>query len=335
MNRVSMSRVSMSRIAMRVVLDTSPLRLTQAGTARYIRNLLARIDVLEPLAFGGAGRPAVLARELWWYPFRMSLLADADLLHFPTYYGPVRPRLPSIVTVHDLAVWRHPEAFGDWTRRYVPRAVPAVLRAAARVIAVSEFTAAELEELLRIPRERIVVVPNGVDPIFNPDGPRSDGDYVLAVGTLEPRKNLERTIRAAERLGVELRIVGERGWGGVEPDGSHVRWLGRLDDGELAEQYRGAHSVIYPSLYEGFGIPILEAMACGTPVVTSDRGAMKEIADDAAVLVDPLDIADIARGMEQAVTSHADLREAGVRRAAAFSWDETARLTRAVYDEVA
>jgi glycosyltransferase involved in cell wall biosynthesis len=297
--------------------------------------LLARIDVLEPLAFGGAGRPAVLARELWWYPLRMSLLADADLLHFPTYYGPLRPRLPSVVTVHDLAVWRHPEAFGEWTRRYVPRAVPAVLRAAARVIAVSEFTASELGELLRIPREQIAVVPNGVDATFNPEGPRANGDYVLAVGTLEPRKNLERTVRAAERLGVELRIVGARGWGGVHPNASHVRWLGRVDDEELAAQYRGAHSVVYPSLYEGFGIPILEAMACGTPVVTSGRGAMQEIAGEAAVLVDPLDIADIARGMEQAVTSHADLREAGLRRAAAFTWDETARRTRAVYDEVA
>ena len=188
---------------------------------------------------------------------------------------------------------------------------------------------------MRVPRERIVVVPNGVDPIFNPEGPRANGDYVLAVGTLEPRKNLERTIRAAERLGVELRIVGARGWGGVEPSGSHVRWLGRLADEELAEQYRGAHSVVYPSLYEGFGIPILEAMACGTPVVTSDRGAMQEIAGDAAVLVDPLDIAGIARGMENAVTNHAGLREAGLRRAATYTWEETARRTRAVYDEVA
>jgi glycosyltransferase involved in cell wall biosynthesis len=320
---------------MRVVLDTSPLRLTQAGTARYIRSLLSRIDVLEPLAFGGARRPAVLARELWWYPFRLSLLADADVVHCPTYYGPVRPRLRSVVTVHDLAVWRHPEAFGEWTRLYVPRVAPAVLRAASRIIAVSEFTALELEEVLRVPRDRIAVVPNGVDAAFTVDGPRAEGDYVLAVGTLEPRKNLERTIRAAERLGVELRVVGERGWGGVEPTGSHVTWLGRLADHQLAEQYRGAHSVVYPSLYEGFGIPILEAMACGTPVVTSDRGAMREIAGDAAVLVDPLDIADIARGMERAVTDHGRLRDAGLRRAAEFSWDETARRTRAVYDETA
>jgi glycosyltransferase involved in cell wall biosynthesis len=322
-------------VEMRIVLDTSPLRLTQAGTARYIRNLLSRIDVLEPLAFGGAARPAVLARELWWYPFRLSLLADADLVHCPTYYGPVRPRLRSVVTVHDLAVWRHPEAFGEWTQRYVPRVVPAVLRAAARIIAVSEFTASELEEVLRVPRDRITVVPNGVDAAFTSDGPRAEGDYVLAVGTLEPRKNLERTIRAAERLGVELRVVGARGWGGVEPMGSHVTWLGRLADDELAEQYRGAHSVVYASLYEGFGIPILEAMACGTPVVTSDRGAMREIAGDAAVLVDPLDIADIARGMERAVAEHGRLRDAGLRRAAGFSWDATARGTRAVYDEVA
>jgi glycosyltransferase involved in cell wall biosynthesis len=322
-------------VALRVALDTSPLRLTRAGTARYIRALLDRIDVLEPVAFGGPGRAAVLARELWWYPLRLSLLGGADVVHCPTYYGPIRPRSRSVVTVHDLAVWRHPEAFGEWTRRYVPRVVPAVLRAAARIVAVSEFTAGELERVLGVARERVTVIPNAADAAFSADGPHADGEYVLAVGTLEPRKNLDRAIRAAERLGVELRVVGERGWGGVEAAGPHVRWLGRLDDEQLAAQYRGAHCLVFPSLYEGFGIPILEAMACGTPVVTSGLGAMREIADDAAILVDPLDIADIAAGIERAASEHARLREAGLARARQFSWDESARRTRDVYDEAA
>jgi glycosyltransferase involved in cell wall biosynthesis len=316
---------------MKVALDVSPLRLTSAGTARYIKNLEARIAGIEPVAFGAAGRASVLARELWWYPVALSRVR-ADVLHCTTYYGPLRPRTPSVVTVHDLAVLRHPGAFGRWTRLYVPRVVPHVVRAARRVIAVSEFTAGEIERLLRVPRERIRVIANGVEAEFTPDGPRAEGDYVLAVGTLEPRKNLAHTIEAAKRLGVELRIAGERGWGDVDLRGANATWVGRVDDAELARLYRGARCLVYPSLYEGFGIPILEAMACGTPVVTSRGGATEEIAGGAAVLVDPEDPADIAAGIERAGP---ELRERGLERARGFTWDETARQTQRVYEEVA
>jgi glycosyltransferase involved in cell wall biosynthesis len=314
----------------KVAFDTTPLRLTRAGTSRYIRNLLERLDDLAPVSFGGANRASVLARELWWYPLRLSALRGADILHCSTYYGPLRPRLPTVVTVHDLAVLRHPEAFPAWTRRYVPRVVPSVLRAAARVIAVSEFTAQELETLLRLPREKIRIVPNAVDQaVFTPEGPRAEGDYVLAVGTLEPRKNLARTIAATARLGIELRVAGPPGWGSIDRGGAHVRWLGYVDDAELAALYRGARCVAYPSLYEGFGIPVLEAMACGAPVVTSRGGACEEIAGGAATLVDPLDVGAIAAGIEAAVPGR------GVERARQFTWDETARKTHAVYEEAA
>ena len=318
-------------VAMRVAMDVTPLRLTQAGTARYIRNLRQRLDV-QPVDFGGAGRASVLARELWWYPFRLSALdGETDVLHCTTYYGPLRPRVPTVVTVHDLAVFRHPQAFPRWTRTYVPLAVPRVLRAARSVIAVSEFTASELESLLRVPREKIHVVPNAVDDAFTPDGPRADGSYVLAVGTLEPRKNLARAIEAAARIGVDLRVVGARGWGGVEARGANVTWLGEVDDDELARQYRGALCVGYASLYEGFGLPVLEAMACGAAVVTSAGGATGEVAADAAVLVDPLDAGAIADGMTDAIARRDELRPRGLGRARLFSWDDAARLTQHVY----
>jgi glycosyltransferase involved in cell wall biosynthesis len=320
---------------MNVAMDVTPLRLTQAGTARYIRNLRQRLDV-QPVAFGGANRASVLARELWWYPFRLSALdGKTDVLHCTTYYGPVRPRVPTVVTVHDLAVLRHPEAFPRWTRSYAPLLVPKALRAARSVIAVSEFTASELETLLRVPREKIHVVPNAVDDTFSPDGPRADGDYVLAVGTLEPRKNLARAIEAAAQIGVDLRVVGAPGWGGVEARGVNVNWLGSVDDDELARQYRGALCVVYPSLYEGFGLPVLEAMACGAAVVTSAGGATAEVAGDAAVLVDPLDVGAIAAGIETAIASREALRPRGIERARGFSWDEAARLTQAVYEDAA
>jgi glycosyltransferase involved in cell wall biosynthesis len=315
-------------VVVNVAVDVTPLRLTRAGTARYLRNLLERMQPARTLAFGGPGRAGVLARELVWYPLALSRRLDADVLHCPTYYGPLRPATPTVLTVHDLAVFRHPEAFPRWTRTYVPRLVPHMVRAARRVIVVSEFTANEVEQVLGVPRERIRVVPNGVEPVFRPEGPRAEGDYVLAVGTLEPRKNLQRAIAATAAIGVELRIVGARGWGGVETSGAHVTWLGEVDDEELARQYRGARCVVYASLYEGFGIPVLEAMACGAPVVTSAGGATEEVAGGHATLVDPLDVASIAAGIERA-------QPGDPVYARSFTWERTVEATSAVYDEAA
>ena len=324
---------------MKVALDVTALAQTRAGTARYVHALLPRLESsvsVERVAGFAHGRPGTLWLDLAWYPHVLPHRArGADVLHCPTYRGPVHVRTPLVVTVHDLAVFRHPEAFPPWTRAYSRRIVPRVLRAARRVLAVSEFTASELEEVLGIPRDKITVTPNAVDGVFTPDGPRAAGDYVLAVGTLEPRKNLERTIAAAAHAGVELRVVGARGWGGVEARGGHVQWLGELSDEELAQQYRGALCVAYPSLYEGFGIPVLEAMACGAPVVTSQGGATEEVAGGAAVLVDPLDVEAIATGILAASGARDDLRARGLERARAYSWDETARRTLAAYEAAA
>jgi glycosyltransferase involved in cell wall biosynthesis len=324
---------------MNVAVDVTPLAQTRAGTARYLRALLPRLErevhVDRVHGFAG-GRAGTLWLDLAWYPHVLPLRArHADVLHCTTYRGPVHTRTPLVVTVHDIAVFRHPEAFPRWTREYSRRVVPRVLRAARRILAVSEFTASELEAVLGIEREKIRVVPNAVDGVFSPEAPRAEGDYVLAVGTLEPRKNLVRTIDAVAQLGLELRVVGARGWGGVEARGAHVRWLGEISDEELAQQYRGALCLAYPSLYEGFGIPVLEGMACGTPVVTSAVGATAEIAGRAGVLVDPLDPAAIAAGIEEAIARRDELRGLGLERARDFSWDESARRTVDAYREAA
>ncbi len=325
---------------MNVAIDVSPLQQTRAGTARYLKALLRELrhrdDVdVSTLSFGRGDRASTLVRDAIWYPLALSRRRDADLLHCPTYRGPLRPALPLVVTVHDLAVLRHPEAFNRWTRSYSPRVVPRVLAAARRIIAVSEFTKRELVELLRVPDETIRVVPNGVDAEFTREGPAANGDYVLAVGTLEPRKNLASLVEAARRNDVELRVVGARGWGGVEVGGNGVRWLGEVSDADLARLYRGAACLAYPSVYEGFGIPVLEAMACGTPVVTSRGTAMEEVADGAAVLVDPSDPAELAAGIERAASERDSLVARGLERARSFRWDAVADATVAVYREAA
>ncbi len=237
-----------------------------------------------------------------------------------------------IVTVHDLAIVRQPELFTAWTRLYA-RTLLLLVRAATRVLAVSEFTKREVMELARVPAERIDVAYNAASrSVFTPSGPAADGDYVLAVGTLEPRKNLARLVDATGRLGLELRIAGARGWGRVDVDAAHVRWLGRPSDEELAAQLRGALCLAYPSLLEGFGIPVLEAMLCGAPVVTSADSAMAEVTGEAAELVDPLDVESIAAGIQRAFARSDELREAGLARAERFSWEKTAEATVQAYE---
>jgi glycosyltransferase involved in cell wall biosynthesis len=322
----------------RVAIDVSPLVQTRAGTARYLKGLMRELErrrdvTVTTRAFGRGDKISTLARDGFWYPFVLGHTTDADVLHCPTYRGPLRSRVPLVVTVHDLAVLRHPEAFNRWTRAYSPLLVPRVLAAARRVIAVSEFTRRELIELLRVPAEKIHVVPNAVGEEFTREGDAEEGEYVLAVGTLEPRKNLERLVEAVRKTGRELRVVGAPGWGGVEVGGNGVRWLGEVDDDELARLYRGATCVAYPSLYEGFGIPVLEAMACGTPVVTTRGTAMEEVADGAAVLVDAQSPEDIAAGIERAASERDELVARGVERARAFRWDAVADATVHVYKE--
>jgi glycosyltransferase involved in cell wall biosynthesis len=286
-----------------------------------VRGLLANLDVpVLQTSFPATSRARTALADAFWYP-RLRV-RDADVLHCPTFRGPFSSRIPLVVTVHDLAVLRHPEWFNRWTRTYSRQAVPRVVRAASRLIAVSEFTAHELQELLAVPEAKIRVVPNAVEDIFTPEGPKADGDYVLAVGTLEPRKNLPRIAAAVDG---ELRVVGARGWGDVEPP-ANVTWLGEVGDDELAALYRGARCLVYASLYEGFGIPVAEALACGCPLVTTSGSAMSELAGDDAVYVDPTDTASIREGIERAFRP--DPRRG-------TSWPEVGRLTSAVYAEVA
>jgi glycosyltransferase involved in cell wall biosynthesis len=329
---------------LRVGLDVSPLALTKAGTARYLTNLLEGLErdssvEVQRYSFGGSGRLRRVARDTVWYPAALPRKArrdGVDVLHCTTMRAPFRSRVPLVVTIHDVAVLRHPQAFNRWTRTYSAFALPRVARVADAIVVGSEFASDEVREMLRVPAERIRVIPYGVGPPFQPEGPREDGSYVLAVSTLEPRKNLPRLVEGFRRAGLdglELRLVGTEGWGDVPVDGAGVRRLEGVDDNELARLYRGAACVAYVSLYEGFGLPVLEAMACATPVVAPVGRPYNEFAQGVAFEVDPLDPDSIAQGLRQAVAGGA--QPVGARRAANFSWERAVQAHVDLYRELA
>ena len=329
---------------LRVGIDVSSLALTRAGTARHIESLVEALGreqglELRRYGLGGSSRALVPVRDLGWYLAALPAMAKrdgVDVLHCPTHRAPVRSAVPLVVTFHDLAVLRHPETFNRWTRAYSRLALPRVAKAARRLIAVSEFTKREVLEVLDVPEEKVRVIPNAVGPPFEPQGDAAAGDYVLAVGTLEPRKNLGRLLdgfRRADMNGCRLLVAGMSGWGTVEFAGEDIEWLGFVSDEKLASLYRGARCVAYMSPYEGFGLPVLEAMACGAPVVAGRNEASEEIAGTAAVLVDPFDPEAIAAGLAEAVDRADELRALGLERARAFDWREVARATVEVYRE--
>jgi glycosyltransferase involved in cell wall biosynthesis len=264
----------------------------------------------------------------------------------------VRRRDRCVVTVHDLGWQVHPELYARRLRLMYGALFPWAVRRADRFIAVSRYTADDLVRRAGVAASKIDVVYHGLDPIYARPIARSSragaAPYVLAVGGVSPRKNTRRLIeafgrwraRGGTRALCELRITGNSldesfAREGALPAG--VSLLGYVDKGELPGLYAGAEAFLYPGIYEGFGLPIIEAMACGAPVVTSTTGSAPEVAGGAAVIVDPFDVASIEAGLERATQpDEAErLRTLGRERAAAFRWDAAAAHTIDVYRRLA
>ena len=355
---------------MRVALDVTHARLNRTGVGRYPAELapalrdaggveLIALDEPVPAADRRVRR---VARGLWregtYYPLRLAARARrarADVLHCPTLSPVSGVGLPLVVTIHDLLPMRMPELFTAGVRAHVRLSAACAARA-TRVLTNSEWTRGEVIDLLGLTPERVVATPFGLGARFSSGEPDRErlkrrfgisGRYVLSVGTREPRKNLVSVVRAYQRIAaelpdVQLALVGGAGWLGEELDaalagaGEGVRVCGFVDDDELVELYRGASCFAFASLAEGFGFPPLEAMACGAPVVTSDRGALPEVTGDAALHVAPTDVealADALRRVLEDAALAADLRRRGAERAARFTWARCARATAAAYRE--
>lgn len=278
-----------------------------------------------------------------------------DLVHFTNSTAPVALATPYVTTIHDLSLVRFPETHPARRRLYQGTLLGHSARRARRVITISEASARDVVELLGVPPSRVAVTPLAADERFRPAAAHEvaaararhglDGRYVLYVGNVEPRKNLVRLVDAFERAAppdatlaiagglawlsskVERRVAAYRGPGAV-------RLLGYVADEDLPALYSGAEAFAYVSLWEGFGLPVLEAMACGTPVVASRVASIEEVAGGAALLADPLDVDEIAGALATAL-GDAGARErlaaAGLARAAEFSWAESARRTIEVY----
>ncbi len=314
------------------------------GVQRYAREIVSRwepVPVYQP-RIGGKGATGHL-----WEQFRLPTLARG-LLWSPGTTGPLAVR-KQVVTIHDTAFIDHAacytRAFAAWYQWLVPR----LARRVRRIITVSEFSKSRIVDYCRVSPDKVTVILSGVGPQFQPqttlqiEKARTElklpARYALCVCSLEPRKNLRRLLEAWGAMpdrpaDLHLVLAGAKGNVfedvGLESAPANVQLVGYVGDELLPALYAGAEFFAFPSLYEGFGLPVLEAMACGTPVLCSNTTSLPEVAGDAALLVDPLETGSIAAGLQQLAADAAlrqQLRERGLVRARSFNWDQTARQT--------
>jgi len=341
-----------------VAFDADVLGRQRTGDETYVRNLLRE---LAPLASDAGIRLVAVTRRpdlvpagvealelrarsqelrMAWSLPRALRRVDATLCH-TQYALPLRPPCPCVVTVHDLSFEREPALMSRKDRTVFRLVVPRAVLRAVRVLTVSERTKADLMELYGVPAGSIVVTPNGVDPVFHrrlPDDSSSSnsllrGSYVLSVGAIQPRKNQLAALEAATAVGLPLVVVGPEKDPALAAELRRhgARLEGYVETDRLADLYRGAACLVQSSRYEGFGLPVLEAMASGTPVVAVPDPALREVARDAAVFVD---VGGLADGIRQAIRERDSFVAAGLERARAFTWRAAAERTLAVYREI-
>ncbi|MBV1704724.1 MAG: glycosyltransferase family 4 protein [Hyphomicrobiales bacterium] len=326
------------------------------GQSRALAEILCRLPAATKLAprkpLGGAAGHA-------WEQAVLPLLAAGGTLWSPSATGPaLHPR--HVVTLHDVAFLDRPDFYSPAFARFYATLAPALARTARRIVTVSEFSASRIRERLPAARDKLVVIGNGVASRFRPQAPHAiaaaraklalPARYLLAQAPANKRKNLDglyaawRAALPALPGDLELVVSGKalerRAFGDVTepPAPPRVRRIGFVDDGDMAPLLAGAEAFVFPSLYEGFGIPVIEAMACGTPTLTSNVTATAEVAGDAALLVDPASPEAMARGLVAIATDGAVRARralAGPARAAAYSWDDAARRYAALFEDVA
>ena len=356
---------------MRVAFDVSPLSHPPLGIGNYIRGSLGglveaagkehEIVAFAPTSFRGPEqiRAALTGIDVelrtWRLPFSHALrtawssagrpaaerlLGSFDVLHFSDWMFPPQGAGVRATTIHDLVPLHHPEWTTPRTRLMHARKYRNTARTCDVVFVNSGYTGEDVIATLGVPADRVHVAHPAARSEFRPDGPVADlgAPYVLTVATLEPRKNLQTLVEAHRLLGGELllAVAGGEGWG-AQPklDSEKIRRLGFVSDDELARLYRGAAAAVYPSRFEGFGIPVLEAMSCGCPVVVSSHPSLNEASGGAAVRADPDDPAALATAIERALGERKRLGELGLAHAAQFTWRNAGETFLRGYEEAA
>jgi alpha-1,3-rhamnosyl/mannosyltransferase len=355
----------------RIVFDVSPLSHPLTGVGNYIRGSLGglveaaagrhEVVAFAPTSFAGRKAiPTALAgldlelklvplplsqrwRDAWsrlGHPTLERVVGGFDVFHYSDWMYPRQARGVRATTIHDLVPLRFPEWTTGKTQAMHNAKYADTARTCDLVFVNSAYTGADVVERLGVDPARVRVARPGLKPEFRPDGERSElgRPYVLTVATLEPRKNLGTLAQAHRLLGGELLLAaaGGAGWG-EQPllAGPGVVRLGFVSDEELARLYRGAAVAVYPSRFEGFGMPIVEAMACGVPVVASSHPSLDEASGDAALRADPDDPAALATAIEEAIGRRDELVACGLAHAATFSWREVGETFLAGYEEAA
>jgi glycosyltransferase involved in cell wall biosynthesis len=336
----------------RVVIDArAAARPELGGVERWARELTARLPAIDPERYVVAQPPPALAHRAGhaWEQLVLPVQAAAtraDAILCPANLAPLASRR-TVVVLHDVAPLREPAWYSSLYVRWQRAVLPRIARHAARIVTPSAFSRDEVVELLGVPAARVDVVPGGVDPRFTPDADAAAAraalglatkPYVLTVASRTARKNLNILDLAARRLaarGVDLVAAGgDRPQFRAEADDHGVRPLGHVDDALLPGLYAGAAAFVLPSLYEGFGLTALEALAAGVPVVAADRGALPEVCGDAALLVDPLDAEAVAAALERVLDDPEPWRAAGPPRAAPLTWASSAAAVDATMSRV-
>lgn len=347
---------------MKVACELSALVKPRAGIRIYVEQLLAALRAHRDLRLLGylpsgtppegvetrVGRGLTRRIPLLWFQFEgmRAILADEPDVFWTGLYTVPRSivsRVPVVVTVHDV-MWKiMPETMRLRTRLASVARARFAIENADRIVAVSRATADDVLRHYRVDPAKVRVIHSGVNPAYRPvqpgDAPRRYGlgdRYAIFVGTVEPRKNLERVLKTWN-VPIDLAIVGAKGWKTSRLYRSGAKFLGYVPDEDLCRLYSGAEFFVFPSLYEGFGLPVLEAMACGCPVLTSNVSSLPEVAGDAALLVDPRDDRAMGRAFERLSEDRAlrdRLRAAGLERAGGFSWKRTAEAYAGLFREL-
>lgn len=354
-SRVATSRFTgTERYSGRIVAE-----LLEQGRDMDFRLYLNRRVPLDLAQRSGTIQRTIPFPRLWTHARLSAELAfhPVDVLFVPAHVvPPIHPRA-TVVTIHDLGYLYEPQAHRDWSRRYLDWTTRWSVRAANKIIAISQATKNDLIHFYRVRPDRVSVIYHGIDERFLPVsqsetervrheiGVERETRFILFVGTLQPRKNLVRLVEAFEKLadgdsGITLVLAGYRGWMMEDIDQAiassrhrnRVILPGRIPDADLPALYSAAATVALPSLYEGFGLPALEAMACGSPVLVSNRGALPEVVGNAALIVDPLSSDAIAAGLTKLTDSalRAQLSKGGRERAKQFRWENAGRETLSV-----